>query len=184
MRIAIIAVTVVVIGLLQLTYPAVLAPLNAVPDIALLLALSMALYYKPRSHVLWWVGLAGLMVDLWQPSHFGVWIAACLSVAAVTIAAQSRVLPRLTQPGAFATGAVALLIGVVVLAIGNSIGISLGASVANFGRLFLLKYVVDLALAIPVLWLTRQLAISLRLQPAGPGSVGSSGGGTQIVVKV
>ncbi|MFO0702580.1 MAG: rod shape-determining protein MreD [Candidatus Andersenbacteria bacterium] len=167
------ATVVVLVGLLQFTYPAVLAPLHVVPDLVLLFVLCLALYYRPTTAVLWWAGLAGLVVDLWQPSHFGTWTLACLVVAGLTLTVHTRVLPRLTQAGAFVTAAIALAAGVLVLAFVNAWGAPLGAGFAALGRTFLLKYIFDLALTVPLLAIAKRVAVALR-----------GGSGTKIVVRV
>lgn len=184
MRAALTAAAFVLAGLLQVTYPAVLAPAQTVPDVVLLIVLAAALYYRPSNAVLWWAGLAGLIADVWQPTRFGSWTLACLVVAGVAIVVHTKLLPRLTHPGAWLTALIALASGVLVLGLANALGAPLGAGVTALLRQYLPKLILDMALAVPLLAVVRRVAVALRLQPAGPGSTGSSGIGTKVVIRL
>lgn len=184
MRNVLTAAVFVLAGLLQVTYPATMAPAQVVPDVVLLVVLAAALYYRPSHAVLWWAGLAGLIADVWQPTRFGSWTLACIVVATVAVVVHTRLLPRLTNPGAWLTALIALASGIIVLGLANALGASLAAGGASFVRQYLPKLVLDVALAVPLLEVVRRTAVALRLQPAGPGSTGASSGGTKLVIRV
>jgi rod shape-determining protein MreD len=160
--------TVLVFAWLQLTFPATLAPWNIVPDLMLLCVMVMCLYYEPSEQALWWSLVAGLLIDMWHPAQFGMWTLASLSVALTTIIIHTRVLPKLTRSGVFVTAVIALTVGLLVLTIGDSVGVSNSFSqVAHYlARIMLPRLILDLLILAPVTWLVRRLSLWLNAYQA------------------
>ena len=162
MRNLITAIFVVLVALLQLSYPTLLTPAQAIPDFVLLLAVALAMYFHPATQALWWVGLAGLSLDLWQPSHFGTWIVATFITAAAILALRKYVFPRQNPGHIFLSAGLALAAGILVVWIVNNFGVPWSAWMPNLLRVYLPKLLFDLVLMVPVLALARRLASAGR----------------------
>ena len=169
MRSLVVAVIVVLVAWLQLTFPSALAPWHVIPDFALLVILGLALYYQPIEQVFWWALLAGLALDVWHPSQFGMWTIANLLVAAIAIAIHYKILPRLSRPGLVVTGAAAMFAGLLILFAFSTIGADFGwlAGLKLFSRLFLLRFVIDMILMLPIVYLVRRVALWLNPYQGG-----------------
>lgn len=164
MRTTIIAIVIVLLTWFQLIFPAQLAPWQLIPDFALLVAFGLALYYEPAEHVLWLALLAGLALDLWQPSHFGMWSLACMLVVLVTRIVHTRLLPRAHWFSILATAAVALGIGQLVIAAREQLLSGSGLDTLWFGlaRIYLPRLVLDLILVLPLTALLRSFLRAVR----------------------
>jgi hypothetical protein len=164
MRTALLSIALALLTLLQVTFPQSLAPWALVPDFGLLIVLALVLSAEPIYTLPWWALLVGFTLDLFQASHLGMWILACLAVVSAALVIRLRVLPRLTVPNVAVTSAVSLGLGLLVVFLGNRIGAggSFGSAFTELARIYLPKLILDLLFVGPIFVLVRSLVRSLR----------------------
>jgi rod shape-determining protein MreD len=164
MRLTIIVILIVLTAWVQLIFPAQIAPWQLIPDVTLLIAFALALYYEPAEHVTWLALIAGLSLDLWQPSHFGMWSLACMLVVLVTRLVHTRLLPRANWLSILATAALALGAGELVIFLREQL--FSGAGLGSFGiaaaRIYLPRLLLDLLIVFPVSAVIRSFLRALR----------------------
>jgi len=144
---------------LQLTFPSMVLPAYLTIDFIFIAVVLIATFVKPITAVLWIALVAGALMDLWLPSHFGLWIIASLLVASITLFLNHKVLPRMTNIGLILTAGLGLLGGLLVLFFGNLAGsnLSLGSHIFSLLSNYLLRLPLDLIMFALSLWLARKL---------------------------
>ncbi|MFO0705156.1 MAG: rod shape-determining protein MreD [Candidatus Andersenbacteria bacterium] len=165
MKRVILTILVVLLAWTQFIFPAQIAPFSLVPDMALLVAFALALYYEPAEQAIWLALVAGLALDLWQPTHFGVWSLACMLVVIVTRLVHTRLLPRANWLSILATATVALGVGELTVLLREYLFSGAGLAVAGTAalRIYLPRLLLDLLLLFPLAALIRSFLRALRV---------------------
>ena len=165
MRTTIITVVIVLLALTQTIFPAELAPWQLIPDFAMLVAFALALHFEPAEQVMWLALLAGLSLDLWQPTHFGMWSLACMAVVLVTRLVHTRLLPRANWFSILATAAIALGVGELIIVIREQLFSATGIQVLGMSlvRIYLPRLLLDLVLVLPLTAVARSFMRALRV---------------------
>ncbi len=164
MRTTIVAIMVVLFAWMQFIFPAQIAPWHLVPDLCLLVVFAVALYYEPAQNAIWFALLAGLALDLWQPSHFGMWSLASMVVVLVTRLVHRRLLPRANWLSILVTAAIAIGLGQGIVIVREHLFSSAGLHTLWFGlvRIYLPRLIFDLLLVLPLSALIRSFLRALR----------------------
>lgn len=157
-------ILVIVLSWAQFMFPAMLAPWQIVPDFLLLFVVALSLYYEPRHVVLWWALLGGLLIDIWQPSRFGVWTILSLLVALVTMTFQTRVLPKLSWPGIYLTSFISVSLALIIMFLIEwwQSHLSLGSASLIFLRIYGGHLVLDMILLGPVVYFVHRILFWLK----------------------
>jgi len=83
MKIFINVLLIVIAVILQITFMPKIAFLGAFPNLILLVALSL-IFIKKIEEALLWIGLGGILLDLFSPVHFGVYIVSLILIFAIS----------------------------------------------------------------------------------------------------
>jgi len=163
MKTVILIIFVVLMGWVQVLFPAQIAPWHIIPDSAMLITFGLALYYEPAEQVVWYGLLAGLAIDLWLPSTFGTWSLACIIVVLTTRIIHTRLLPQSNWVSIITTAALALGAGLLLVAV--RVDLVSGLSVFGTGllRTYLPRLLLDLVLVLPTVALIRSVLRTLRV---------------------
>lgn len=164
MRTVLLASFIFAVGVLQLTLPSNILPGSIVPDLILLLAISLALSDEPPEHLPWLALLAGLSLDIWLPTTFGTWTLAALASMYVTLGIKARAISKIKLTSVIFASLIGIIAGLVIVGISESMGgsFSVTTGLFSFIRIFVPKILFDVILAWPMYLLVRSIVRGLR----------------------
>ncbi len=135
-------------SLLQITIPTGMISYLLVLDITFVVIIIISIRLKSHAAAIWIALVAGLVIDIWLPSHFGVWTIASIVVALIVIIINAKILPRRNVLSLTISAGLGLFAGTFIVYVVSLFGsnLSLLEHLIDYLRFYLVKIPLDLLL--------------------------------------